>query len=542
MDGKRIGTGTAEGEALARLLARMRATHLAGLFDADPQRFSRFSRHACGLLLDVSKQRLDQPVFDALMAFARARGVPAGIQALFAGEHVNWTEDRPAMHWRLRGQARDVPEVHEQLERMEKVVDKVLSGHWRGCQGDAITDVVNLGVGGSDLGPLMASCALQDLQPEGERPEVHFVSAMDGSQIAPLLRRLDPSRTLIIISSKSFTTADTMGNAATARDWLTTAFPGREEAILKCHFVGVSANPGRMSDWGIHPGNQLLFWDWVGGRYSLWSAIGLPIALTVGMDAFRDMLAGARCMDEHFADTALENNLPVIMAMVDIWNINFLDITARAVLPYDGRLKHFPAYLEQLEMESNGKSLRRDGSIADYHTCPVIWGEIGSNAQHAFYQLLHQGTQPVACDFIVAARPGTSADDGSHAAQLARQHQSSLANCLAQSRLLALGEKAFDDGEPLPAFKHYHGNQPSSLLLLETLSPWTLGALIALYEHKVFVESLVWEINPFDQWGVEMGKVSAGTMLAVLRGEKSADGLDVSTRGLTAFIRDQGRE
>ncbi|MED5601308.1 MAG: glucose-6-phosphate isomerase [Pseudomonadota bacterium] len=528
-------------QALAEHVDKARHWHLADLFADDAGRFDTLSREGCGLLVDYSKQRLTGETLDLLRDLARARDLQGWIRALFGGSDVNWTEARPALHWRLREQAAAAPEVHEQLARMGEIVDQILRGQWRGCHGDAITDVVNVGVGGSDLGPLMASYALGDFRPEhGRRPNLHFVSSMDGSQIAPLLNDLNPATTLVVVSSKSFTTLDTLANAETARAWLERAFPDQHRALMRCHFVGVSANPEKMSEWGIHPCNQLLFWDWVGGRFSLWSAIGLPIALTVGMQGFHELLDGAREMDQHFREAPLVDNLPVILGLVDVWNINFLDITARAVLPYDGRLKHFPSYLEQLEMESNGKSVTRDGTPVDYHTCPVIWGEVGSNAQHAFYQLLHQGTQPVACDFIVAGRyvPPHGDEEGGEHQRLARQHRLTLANCLAQSRLLALGGRALpDDQHDQPAFKQYRGNQPSTTLMLDELSPRRLGSLVALYEHKVFVESVLWGINPFDQWGVEMGKVIARDMVPVLETGDGLDGLDASTRGLVRRAR-----
>jgi len=361
---------------------------------------------------------------------------------------------------------------------------------------------------------------------------------MDGSQVSQILQELNPRTTLFLVSSKSFTTVDTLHNATTARQWL-----GRglgldcdDASLLRCHFIGISANPERMSEWGIMPDNQLLFWDWVGGRYSLWSAIGMPIALTVGMDGFRDMLAGAHEMDHHCRTRPWENNIPVMLALVDVWNINFLGINARAVLPYDGRLKHLPAYLEQLEMESNGKSVARSGEPVEYGTCPVIWGEVGPNAQHAFFQLLHQGTQPIACEFLMTARRYTEAQHFDAVCELEAQHSLSNANCLAQSRLLALGERALEPEVALPSYKRYHGNQPSTTLVREELSPRVLGALLAMYEHKVFVQAVIWGINPFDQWGVEMGKVIATGMLEVLADPESASGLDASSLALARHI------
>ncbi|MCH2556001.1 MAG: glucose-6-phosphate isomerase [Alcanivorax sp.] len=529
--------------ALREHAEQARHWHLADLFAEDPRRFETLSLHAGGLLVDISKQRLTADTLEKLRALAAARGLDTWIRCLFEGGEVNWTEGRAAMHWRLRQPPRPQGEpdpVQEQLARMERIVKRILSGQWRGCEGDAITDVVNVGVGGSDLGPLMASVALHENHPrEGRRPRVHFVSSMDGSQIAPLLDELNPATTLIVVSSKSFTTVDTLSNAATARCWLEQAFPKMNGAVLRCHFVGVSAKPERMSEWGIHEDNQLLFWDWVGGRYSLWSAIGLPIALTIGMDGFRELLAGANEMDRHFQDAPWEKNLPVLLGLVDVWNLNFLDITARAVLPYDGRLKHWPAYVEQLEMESNGKSVDRDGEVVDYHTCPVIWGEVGPNAQHAFYQLLHQGTQPVACEFLAAARHGRRNGNSAELQPLEEQHILTLANCLAQSRLLALGDRALAEDDGTPTHKRYRGNQPSTTLLLDELTPRHLGALVALYEHKVFVQAVLWGINPFDQWGVEMGKKIAKDMIQVLESGAGADGLDASTRALAAYVRER---
>jgi glucose-6-phosphate isomerase len=512
--------------------------HLADLFERDPERFDKLSLNGEGLLVDFSKQRISSETLSLLRDLATARGLDQWIQCLFDGGEVNWTESRPAMHWRLREGPVRAPEVHAQLALMERVVNRVHSGQWRGCQGDAITDVVNIGVGGSELGPLMASVALHEHYPSvGCRPKVHFVSSMDGSQIIPLLEELDPATTLLVVSSKSFTTVDTLSNAATARSWLERAFPNMSDAVLRCHFIGISARPERMTEWGIHQDNQLRLWDWVGGRYSLWSAIGLPVALTTGMQCFRELLAGAHDMDVHFRDTPWEQNIPVTQGLIDVWNLNFLDITARAVLPYDGRLKHFPAYVEQLEMESNGKSITRDGSTVAHHTCPVIWGEVGPNAQHAFYQLLHQGTQPVACEFIVAARHGRRNGNSAELQPMEDQHRLTVANCLAQSRLLALGESALPPDEALPAFMHYRGNQPSTTVMLEALSPRQLGALVALYEHKVFVQAVLWGINPFDQWGVEMGKRIAKDMLQVLDSGQSDHDLDVSSRSLADYVR-----
>lgn len=525
---------------LAERAGQEKTLHLADRFAADQTRFERFSLNACGVLADFSKQRMSDESRDLLVKLADERQLRHWLDALFSGADVNCTEGRAAKHWCLREPAELAPQVHEQLDAMEGMVERILKGHWRGVLGDAITDVVNVGVGGSDLGPLMAAFALQSsLPPTGQtRPRIHFASSMDGSQVSQVLQELNPRTTLFLVSSKSFNTVDTLHNAKTARQWLARGLglDFDNASLLRCHFIGISANAERMSTWGITPYNQLQFWDWVGGRYSLWSAIGLPIALTVGMEGFRELLAGAHDMDQHCRTQPWQDNLPVMLALVDVWNINFMKISARAVLPYDGRLKHLPAYLEQLEMESNGKSVSRAGEPVEYDTCPVIWGEVGPNAQHAFFQLLHQGTQPIACEFLMTARRYTEDMHSEAAAELDAQHALSNANCLAQSRLLALGERALDLKVALPPYKRYHGNQPSTTLVLEELSPRVLGALLAMYEHKVFVQAVIWGINPFDQWGVEMGKMIATDMLAVLADPESASGLDASSMALARHI------
>ena len=523
--------------------------HLAELFAADPDRFSKMHRQFGPLLFDFSKQRVTEETLAQLFELARTHELSDWIARLFAGEKVNDTEDRAAMHWALRlpAEARCevdgqniTAEVHKQLARMERIVAKIQAGQWRGATGEVITDVINIGVGGSDLGPLMVTEALADFTTRTrQRLNIHFASTIDGSQLSQLLRDKKPQTTLFIVSSKSFTTIDTLTNAATALQWLQRSFGRRANAsVLHCHFIGVSASPEKMTEWGIAEENQIGFWGWVGGRYSMWSAIGLPIALKIGMQGFRDFLAGAYDMDEHFKNAAWEDNLPVLMAMIGVWNTNVLDINGLAILPYDGRLKQLPLYLEQLEMESNGKSVTREGQPVERATCPIIWGDVGPNAQHAFYQLLHQGTEAVTCDFIVPARRYHESVHHDAADELIAQHQLALANCLAQSRLLALGDAALKDPESQPLYMRYRGNQPSSTLLLDELNPYSLGALIALYEHKVFVQSVIWGINPFDQWGVEMGKRIAMSTLGKIRGEDNElDDTDVSTAGLLRRIR-----
>ncbi|WP_229721821.1 glucose-6-phosphate isomerase [Marinobacterium nitratireducens] len=527
-------------QALSTHAEALKPRHLKDLM-ADGGRFQSLSFRHEGLLLDLSRQRIVPETLERLMSLAQASELPEWIAALFAGEPVNDTEKRPALHSALRlpesaslqleGQDL-VPEVHANLARMAEMVAQLHQRQWRGYTGEPIDTVVNIGVGGSDLGPVMACRALADFQPEAARGlSIHFVSSMDGSQLAGLLDRLNPATTLFIVSSKSFTTIDTLANAETARRWLADASGMADAVLVRRHFVAVTASPEKAAAWGVPEDNQLHFWDWTGGRYSLWSTIGFPIALKIGMENFRRMLAGAHGMDEHFRTAELGENLPVLMAMVGVWNINLLDYHAHAILPYDGRLAHLPAYLEQLEMESNGKSIRRDGSGSELRTCPVLWGEVGPNAQHAFYQLLHQGTEPVMSDFIVPVRRYEAQSE-----TLQRQHQLALANCLAQARVLALGDAALDAEPPTP-WQQYSGNQPSTVLLLDELSPATFGALIALYEHKVFVQSVIWGINPFDQWGVELGKKMATRMLEALGQADGDQGMDRPTAGLLGEIR-----
>jgi len=416
---------------------------------------------------------------------------------------------------------------------MEQIVNRIHAGQWRGFSGRPVDTIVNIGVGGSDLGPFMTAKALADTRVPGARKlEIIFVSTMDGSQLAERLDTFNPATTLFIISSKSFTTIDTLSNANTALQWLRQASGAEDEVLLRRHFIGISAATDKMEAWGIAPNSRLALWDWIGGRYSMWSAIGLPIALEIGMDGFRQMLAGAHAMDRHFREQHFEQNLPVMLAMIGIWNINFLNIRAHAILPYDGRLSHLPAYLEQLEMESNGKSVSRDGSDIDYNTCPILWGEIGPNAQHAFYQLLHQGTESVMCDFVVPARRYQKSGN----AELQEQHKLTLANCLAQSRILALGDTVIDNEVTAPFFKRYRGNQPSTTLMLDEVTAYSFGQLIALYEHKVFVQSVIWNINPFDQWGVELGKEVATTLIDPLSQPDLESDFDSSTNGLLKSI------
>lgn len=532
---------------LQSLAEKMQDMHLNQLFEQQNDRFEQFSLGCDDLTFDFSKHRVNQDIIQSLVAWAEAKDLKEWIKQLFSQELINYTEKRAAMHWALRLPKNTVQfselsmQVNEQLDRMFRLVEKIHAGQYRGVTGEVIQDVVNIGVGGSDLGPLMVTHALSDFKVPTAKPlDVHFVSTMDGSQLSDLLHQLRPETTLFIISSKSFGTIDTLSNAETARLWLEKAL-GDRYCVLKSHFIGVSTKPERMTEWGIHPDNQFLLWDWVGGRYSLWSCIGLPIALKIGVQGFQEFLAGAYQVDQHFRQAPFHENVPVMMGLLGAWNTHYLNMQTHAVLPYDGRLKYFASYLQQLEMESNGKSVQRDNHKVESGTCPIVWGEVGPNAQHAFYQLLHQGTHAVSCDFIAPiqrynANHFTYVEN---AEALIEQHHLALSNCLAQSRLLAFGNQALDQKEleNLPIYKQYTGNQPSSTFLIKELNPKTLGMLIALYEHKVFVQSVLWNINPFDQWGVEKGKEIANQILPILNGQQQeTTHLDASTRGLIELL------
>lgn len=538
-------------EQLKDLANLKKHQHLNELFAEDHQRFQHHSITFDQMIFDFSKHRIDQAVVKNLVALTESKKLSTWIERFFSTEEINYTEHRAAMHWALRAPKNDKnqlkqdpkinQQIHEQLDRMYQLVNQVHAGQYRGCTGEVIQDVVNIGVGGSDLGPLMVSHALSDYKVATTKPlNVHFVSTMDGSQLSDLLHQLRPETTVFIISSKSFGTIDTLSNAQTVRQWLEKSL-GEHHNVVKHHFIGVSTKPEKMTEWGIAPENQFLLWDWVGGRYSLWSCIGLPIALNIGVEGFKQLLAGAHSIDEHFQNAPLAENIPVMMGLLGVWNNNFLNIQTHAVLPYDGRLKYFASYLQQLEMESNGKSIQRDDHKVEFDTCPIVWGEVGPNAQHAFYQLLHQGTHSVSCDFIAPvqrynANQFTYAES---AEALTEQHHLALSNCLAQSRLLAFGNQALNQDElaDLPIYKQYHGNQPSTTILLNELSPYSLGMLIALYEHKVFVQSVIWNINPFDQWGVEKGKEIANQILPILNGtQQDLTQLDDSTRGLIEIL------
>ena len=534
-------------QSLKDKASKMKSLHLNQLFGQNDQRFEQLSVQFDCLTFDYSKHRVDLNIIDELNQFAQKKNLNHWIERLFSTEQINYTEQRAAMHWALRLPKHDLvhtalsDQVHVQLDRMYALVNQIHAGQYRGCTGEVIQDVVIIGVGGSDLGPLMVSHALSDFKVKTKKPlGVYFVSTMDGSQLSDLLHQLRPETTLFIISSKSFGTIDTLSNAQTVRQWLEKSL-GDDACSVRHHFIGVSTKPEKMTEWGIAPENQFLLWDWVGGRYSLWSCIGLPIALSIGVEGFKQLLAGAYAVDQHFQTAPLDQNIPVLMGLLGVWNNNFLDIQTHAVLPYDGRLKYFASYLQQLEMESNGKSIQRNEQKVELDTCPILWGEVGPNAQHAFYQLLHQGTHSVSCDFIAPVQRYNANQFTyvENADALIAQHYLALSNCLAQSRLLAFGNQALDQNEleQLPEYKQYAGNQPSTTMLLHELNPYSLGMLIALYEHKVFVQSVIWNINPFDQWGVEKGKEIANQILPVLNGDQSdLSKLDASTQGLLKVL------
>jgi glucose-6-phosphate isomerase len=526
--------------ALEQHAAAAGGRHLRELFADDPGRGERLTAEGAGLFLDVSKQRITDETLRLLTALALESGVPERIEAMFRGERINTTEDRAVLHVALRAPRTEsivvdgedvVPKVHEVLDRMTAFAERVRSGEWRGHTGERIRAVVNIGIGGSDLGPAMATRALAAYT--DREVAYRFVSNVDGTDFVEATRDLDPASTLFVVSSKTFTTIETLTNATTARDWLLAAVGGDEAAVAR-HFVAVSTNAEKVAAFGIDTENMFGFWDWVGGRYSVDSAIGLSLLLAIGPERFREFLAGFRAMDEHFRSTPLERNLPALLALTGIWNANFLGAATLAVLPYDQYLARFPAYLQQLEMESNGKHVTLDGTRVDYDTGTIVWGEPGTNGQHAFYQLIHQGTRLVACDligFLHSLNP------------VGRHHDLLLANLIAQAEALAFGRTADEvraEGGPEAQVAHrvLEGNRPSSVILAERLTPAALGALIALYEHKVFVQGTIWGIDSFDQWGVELGKVLATKVTEELESTGEPDlAHDSSTNALVRRVR-----
>jgi len=530
--------------ALEEHRRELEGTHLRDLFGQDPERFDKLSfapDELGGLLVDVSKHRITGRTLELLGDLARRAGVELLRDRMLAGERINLTEDRAVLHVALRNRSdrpmavdgEDVmPAVRRELARLRDLTDRLRSDAWKGWTGRAVSDVVHLGIGGSDLGPAMATEALT---PFHNGPRVHFVSNVDGSQIEETLRRLNPETALFCIASKSFTTQETLTNARTARAWCLDR--ARDERHIARHFVALSTNAAEVAAFGIAPENRLEFWDWVGGRYSLWSVIGLPLAVAIGYERFAEMLDGAHAMDEHFRTAPLERNLPVLLGLLGIWYTNFWGFPTHAVLPYDQHLARLPAYLQQLDMESNGKRVTRQGHAVDIDTGPVVWGEPGTNGQHAFFQLLHQGTRVVPADFLVAAQPAYPERDG--------HHRILVANALAQTEALMRGQTEAEarrelgaqglEGERLEALlphKVFPGNRPTTTILYRRLDPRILGTLLALYEHKVFVQGAIWNVNSFDQWGVELGKQLAQVILPELTGEEEPSGHDASTRGL----------
>jgi len=533
-------TGTTGYAALSNHAQEARDWVMRDLFAADPQRFERLSVEAAGLFLDYSKNRLDGRTLALLADLARERGVERLRDAMFAGEKINLTENRAVLHTALRAprdqqitvDGQDVTtDVHAVLDHIKTFTDAVRGGSWLGHTGKPITDIVNIGIGGSDLGPKMVCLALR--QYAHPRLTMHFVSNVDGHDMDAALSRVNPETTLFIIASKTFTTAETLMNANTARAWFLKH--ASEDAVAK-HFVAVSTNVEAIKKFGIDPANMFPFWDWVGGRYSVWSAIGLSVALCVGYGYFADFLAGAHAMDEHFRTAPIEQNMPMILGLVGFWNRDFLDCASVSIAPYHQDLSRFAAYLQQLEMESNGKRVTRAGDAIDYPTCPAIWGETGTNGQHAYFQLLHQGTDVTPIDFIAALRPSHEYDN---------HHAALLANCFAQAEAFMKGKTADEvradlagqdpaEIERLVPHKTFPGNRPSNMILVERLTPAALGALIALYEHKTFVQGALWDVNSFDQWGVELGKVLAKKIEAELNGDVQPALHDSSTNGLIA--------
>ncbi len=535
-------TSTKAWRELEKLYEETKETHLRDWFATDPERFAKFSREQGGdLLLDFSKNRIDERIFASLLKLTEEMDLKGATEAMFTGEKINRTEDRAVLHTALRNRSntpiytdgKDVmPEINAVLKQMEDFCSRVHSGEWKGYTGKKITDIVNIGIGGSDLGPVMVTEALRHYKlPD---IETHFVSNVDGTHIAETLKRLNPETTLFLIASKTFTTQETMSNAHSARNWfLETA---NDEAAVEKHFVAMSTNAEKVKAFGIHPDNMFPFWDWVGGRYSLWSAIGLSIALTIGYDRFVELLEGAHEMDEHFRHTPYADNLPVIMALLGIWYDNFYGADSLAILPYDQYLHRFSAYLQQGDMESNGKSASRQNEKVSWQTGPIIWGEPGTNGQHAFYQLIHQGTKLIPCDFIVPAQSLNP---------IGEHHPILLSNFFAQTEALAFGKtreqveqefiadgKSLDEVADLIPHKVFEGNRPTNSILLQKVTPHSLGKLIALYEQKIFVQGVIWNIYSFDQWGVELGKQLASKILPELENDKEVTSHDTSTNGL----------
>ncbi|EJF3480853.1 glucose-6-phosphate isomerase [Escherichia coli] len=534
-------TQTAAWQALQKHFDEMKDVTIADLFAKDGDRFSKFSATFDDqMLVDYSKNRITEETLAKLQDLAKECDLAGAIKSMFSGEKINRTENRAVLHVALRNRSntpilvdgKDVmPEVNAVLEKMKAFSEAIISGEWKGYTGKAITDVVNIGIGGSDLGPYMVTEALR---PYKNHLNMHFVSNVDGTHIAEVLKKVNPETTLFLVASKTFTTQETMTNAHSARDWFLKA-AGDEKHVAK-HFAALSTNAKAVGEFGIDTANMFEFWDWVGGRYSLWSAIGLSIVLSIGFDNFVELLSGAHAMDKHFSTTPAEKNLPVLLALIGIWYNNFFGAETEAILPYDQYMHRFAAYFQQGNMESNGKYVDRNGNVVDYQTGPIIWGEPGTNGQHAFYQLIHQGTKMVPCDFIAPAITHNPLSD---------HHHKLLSNFFAQTEALAFGksrevvEQEYRDQGKDPAtldyvvpFKVFEGNRPTNSILLREITPFSLGALIALYEHKIFTQGVILNIFTFDQWGVELGKQLANRILPELKDDKEISSHDSSTNGL----------
>ncbi len=515
---------------------------LSDLFANDENRFQNFSRTLDGeILLDFSKNLVNNEIFGNLVSLAEEVDLKGAINAMFTGEKINRTEDRAVLHTALRNRSNTpvlvdgedvMPEINAVLEQMKNFCEKVHSGEWKGYTGKKITDIVNIGIGGSDLGPVMVTEALKKYKVDGIT--THFVSNVDGTHIVETLKNLDPETTLFLIASKTFTTQETMTNAHSARDWFLES--AKDEFAVAKHFAALSTNSRAVEEFGIDVANMFEFWNWVGGRYSLWSAIGLSIALTIGFDNYIELLEGAHEMDKHFAEADFKDNFPVILALLGIWYNNFYGAETEAILPYDQYLHRFAAYFQQGNMESNGKYIDREGNKVDYQTGPVIWGEPGTNGQHAFYQLIHQGTKLIPCDFIAPAMSQNPIGD---------HHEKLLSNFFAQTEALAFGKtkeqveqefiaagKELNEVADIISYKVFEGNRPTNSILVKKITPKILGNLIAMYEHKIFVQGVVWNIYSFDQWGVELGKQLAGKILPELKDDKQVETHDCSTNGL----------
>lgn len=534
-------TATPTWRALQAHFETVKELRMRDLFEQDPGRFSKFSTRMDDILLDFSKNRITDETFQLLIDLAREARVEQWRDEMLAGEPINISEFRPALHTALRNRSNTpvmvdgenvMPRVNRVLEQIRYFSERVRGGHYRGYSGHLITDVINIGIGGSDLGPHVVCDAMKPYAQRGMN--VHFVSNVDPTHLTEILKFVEPESCLFVISSKSFTTQETMLNAQSARDWFV-KLTNNEKAVAR-HFVAVTSNRDAAAEFGILPENMFELWDWVGGRYSLWSAIGLPIVLYLGMQHFEEMLEGAHAMDLHFQNTPLEKNIPVVLALLGIWYNNFFDAQSHAIMAYNQYLRRLPAHLQQLDMESNGKTINRNGERVDYLTGPIIWGETGSNCQHAFFQLMHQGTKPVPADFLIPARTNNP---------LGKQHCVLLSNFLAQTRALMMGKteteaRAELEAAGMPAakieevlpHKIFEGNKPTNSIIFEKLDPRTMGALLAMYEHKVVVQGAIWNINSFDQWGVEYGKQLAGELQELLDDREPVGNYDCSTNGL----------